>query len=150
MLRRAKIKTSDRDIMTTSSVKALSLLFAALAVAACSTGPKGVRISKDGSSATSSTRGQTIRNYSAAEVSSAIAGKTFQYTRSDGNGFITYNPDGSFEYQDDQKGAGTGRWAATGTQYCETFGTKGQECGIFKSTGDAFFAANSRLVEMKV
>jgi hypothetical protein len=136
--------------MTTPGVKALSLLFAALAVAACATGPKGVRISKDGSSATSSKQGQTIRNYSASEVSSAIAGKTFQYTRSDGNGFITYNSDGSFEYQDDQKGAGTGRWTASGEQYCETFGSKAQECGIFKSTGDAYFAANSRLVEMKV
>jgi hypothetical protein len=136
--------------MKTSSVKTLSLFCAALAIAACSTGPKGVRISKDGTSATSATQGQTIRNYSAAEVSSAIAGKTFQYTRSDGNGFITYNADGSFEYQDDQKGAGKGRWTINGEQYCETFGAKAQECGIFKSTGDAFFAANSRLVEMKV
>lgn len=150
MLPRAKIKVNDRDNMNTSGVKALSLLCAALAVAACATGPKGVRISKDGTSATSAKEGQTIRNYSAAEVSGAIAGKTFQYTRGDGNGFITYNPDGTFEYQDDQKGAGTGRWTATGEQYCETFGTKPQECGIFKSTGDAFFAANSRLVEMKV
>ena len=150
MLPRAKIKVNDRDNMNTSGVKALSLLCAALAVAACATGPKGVRISKDGTSATSAKEGQTIRNYSAAEVSGAIAGKTFQYTRGDGNGFITYNPDGTFEYQDDQKGAGTGRWTATGEQYCETFGTKPQECGIFKSTGDAFFAANSRLVEMKI
>lgn len=146
----AKFKNTDRDTMTISSVKALSLLFAALAIAACSTGPKGVRISNDGASATSAKQGQTIRNYSAAEISSTIAGKTFQYTRSDGNGFITYNTDGSFEYQDDQKGAGKGHWTASGEQYCETFGTKPQECGIFKSTGDAFFAANSRLVEMKV
>jgi hypothetical protein len=150
MLRRAKIKIAKQDIMTTSGVRALSLLCAAVAVAACSTGPKGVRISKDGTSATSSRKGQTIRNYSASEVSSAIAGKTFQYTRSDGNGFITYNSDGSFEYQDDQKGSGTGRWSASGEKYCETFGASAQECGIFKSTGDAYFAANSRLVEMKV
>jgi hypothetical protein len=136
--------------MTRSGVRALFVLFAALAVAACDTGPKGVRISSDGTSATSAKAGQPIRNYSAAEVSSAIAGKTFQYTRSDGNGFITYNADGSFEYQDDQKGAGTGRWTASGEQYCETFGTMPKECGIFKSTGDAFFAAKSRLVEMKV
>jgi hypothetical protein len=150
MLQRAKIKYSDRDIMNTSSVKALSLLCLAFSMVACDTGPKGVRISSDGTSATSAKQGQTIRNYSAAEVSSAISGKTFQYTRSDGNGFITYNADGSFEYQDDQKGAGTGRWAASGEQYCETFGTNPKECGIFKSTGDAFFAAKSRLVEMKV
>ncbi len=136
--------------MNISSVRALSLLVAAVAIAGCATGPKGVRISNDGTSATSSKEGQPIRNYSAAEISSAIVGKTFQYTRSDGNGFITYNADGSFDYQDDQKGAGKGSWVASGTQYCETFGNKPQECGIFKSTGDAFFAANSRLVEMKV
>jgi hypothetical protein len=136
--------------MTRPRVQALLVLFAALTVAACDTGPKGVRISSDGTSATSAKAGQPIRNYSAAEVSSAIAGKTFQYTRSDGNGFITYNADGSFEFQDDQKGAGSGRWTASGEQYCETFGTKPKECGIFKSTGDAFFAAKSRLVEMKV
>jgi hypothetical protein len=136
--------------MKRSSVQALFLLLAAIAVTACSSGPNGVRISKDGTSATSSKKGQAIRNYSASEISSAIAGRTFQYTRSDGNGFITYNSDGSFEYQDDQKGAGTGRWSASGEQYCETFGANAQECGIFKTTGDAYFAANSRLVEMKV
>ena len=136
--------------MTRTSVQVVAIVLAALAMSACQTGPKGVRISKDGTSATSARQGQPIRNFSAAEIGSAIAGKTFQYTRPDGNGFITYNADGTFEYQDDQKGAGTGRWTANGEQYCETFGTKPQECGIFKSTGDAFFAANSRLVEMKV
>ena len=136
--------------MTGLGVRAFFLLFTAVAIAACATGPKGVRISTDGTSATTSKESQPIRNYSASEVSAAIAGKTFQYTRSDGNGFITYNADGSFDYQDDQKGAGKGRWVASGNQYCETFGNKPQECSIFKSTGDAFFAANSRLVEMKV
>jgi hypothetical protein len=149
MLTGAKI-TRDVESMKRLGLQAVMLVLVAASFSACATGPQGVRISKDGTSATSSKAGQPIRNYTAAEVSAAIAGKTFQYTRGDGNGFITYNGDGSFEYQDDQKGSGTGRWSANGEQYCETFGAKAQECGIFKSTGDAFFAANSRLVEMKV
>jgi hypothetical protein len=133
----------------------LQLILAALIcgglLVACSKGPKGIRITNGGSSATSSKQGQTIRELSASEISNTIAGKTFQYTRKDGNGFVTYNADGSFEFQDDAKGAGSGSWTASNGQYCETFGTgAAQECGIFKSTGDAYFAANSRLVEMQI
>jgi hypothetical protein len=120
-------------------------------VAACNSGPKGVRISKDGTSATSSREGQAIRDLNAPEIGQRIIGKTFQYTRPDGNGFVTYNGDGTFDYQDDQRGEGQGRWTASGTKYCETFGPGAQqECGTFRNTGDAFFAAKSRLVEMKI
>jgi hypothetical protein len=122
----------------------------ALALAGCATGPNGVRITNNGTSATSSQEGQAIRNLSSAEVSGAIAGKTFQYTRSDGNGFVTYNADGTFNFQDDARGEGIGRWSVNGDQYCETFRGGAPECGVFRSTGDAYFAANSRLVEMKI
>ncbi len=120
-------------------------------VAGCNTGPKGVRISKDGSSAHSDKQGAAIRDLSSAEIGQRIIGKTFQYTRADGNGFVTYNSDGTMDYQDDQRGEGKGRWTASGTQYCETFGAgAAQECGTFRTTGDAFFAAKSRLVEMQI
>jgi hypothetical protein len=120
-------------------------------VAACNTGPKGIRISKDGSSATSSKEGQAIRDLNSSEIGQRIIGKTFQYTRADGNGFVTYNGDGTFDYQDDQRGEGQGRWSASGTKYCETFGPgAAQECGTFRTTGDAYFASKSRLVEMKI
>jgi hypothetical protein len=123
----------------------------ALALAGCATGPKGVRITNGGTSAFTDKQGEKIRNLSASEISGRIVGKTFQYTRKDGNGFVTYNADGSFDYQDDTKGEGKGRWSASGEQYCEAFGTGAtQECGAFKTTGDAYFAANSRLVEMQV
>ena len=79
----------------------------------------------------------------------SISGKTFQYTRPDGNGFVTYNADGTFSFQDDAKGGGMGKWSANGTQFCETWGKNPPECGVFKNTGDAYFAAKSRLVEMK-
>ena len=128
-----------------------SLILVALTLAACTTGPKGVRIENGGSSAVPRKAGEPIRNLSSTEVNQAVVGKTFQYTRKDGTGFVTYNSDGSFSYQDDQKGNGTGRWQASGDQYCEVYGSTGaQECGAFKNTGDAYFAANSRLVEMKI
>ncbi|MCA3556224.1 hypothetical protein [Aestuariivirga sp.] len=119
-----------------------------LALAACA-GPKGVRITNGGQSATTAKTPVPISNFTADQIKTAISGRTFQYTRPDGNGFVTYNADGSFSFQDDAKGGGVGRWTANGTQFCETWGKGAQECGVFKNTGDAYFASNSRLVEMK-
>jgi hypothetical protein len=135
-----------RTARTLAAVIALSL-----ALAACNVGgPKGVRITNNGTSATTDKTPVPITDFTADQIRTAISGKTFQYTRSNGNGFITYNADGSFSFQDDNKGGGTGKWTANGTQFCETWGKSPPECGVFKNTGDAFFAANSRLVEMKV
>jgi hypothetical protein len=129
----------------------LTAIIVGLALAGCASGPKGVRITNGGTSAFTDKQGEKIRNLSASEISTRIVGKTFQYTRKDGNGFVTYNADGTFDYQDDTKGEGKGRWTASGEQYCEAFGAGAtQECGAFKTTGDAYFAANSRLVEMQV
>lgn len=128
-----------------------ALAFTAL-VCGCSNSPQGIRFTNGGTAPTSSTQTvQPIRQFSQGEVKAALSGKTFQYTRDNGNGFVTYNPDGSLAYQDDSLGQGTGRWGFQNGQYCETFGAGApQECGEFKSTGDAYFAAKSRLVEMKV
>lgn len=119
-----------------------------LALAACA-GPKGVHITNNGQSATTAKTPVPITNFTADQIRAAISGKTFQYTRPDGNGFVTYNADGTFSFQDDAKGGGVGKWTANGTQYCESWGKGLPECGVFKNTGDAFFASNSRLVEMK-
>jgi hypothetical protein len=138
-------------LMVKSNILILAALTAALALSGCSKGPKGVRITNGGTSAYSAKEGEKIRNLTAADINSRIVGKTFQYTRKDGNGFVTYNADGSFDYQDDTRGEGRGQWSASGEQYCEVFGPGApQECGIFKTTGDAYFAANSRLVEMQI
>jgi hypothetical protein len=127
------------------------LLVTAAFLSGCATGPKGVRVINDGTSAIPAQQGQPIRNLSAKEISSAVVGKTFQYTRKDGNGFVTYNADGSLTIQDDNRGAVTGKWSASGDQYCEVYAAgTAAECGVFKATGDAFFAANSRLVEMDI
>ncbi len=126
----------------------LSLLLAALTLAACNTGgAKGVRF-VDGKS--TQPQAEPIHNLTAAEIQTAITGKTFQYTRPDGNGFVTYKADGTFSFQDDAKGAGTGTWSVSNNQFCEAFGAGAPtDCGEFKTTGDAYFAAKSRLVEMK-
>lgn len=135
---------------TMTILKPALILASLVAMAACSTTPNGIRVTKDGTSATSSKQGATIRDLSAAEIGQVVIGKSFQYTRSNGTGFVTYNPDGSLSITDDQKGVGKGKWTASGSQYCESYGTAPQECGVFKYTGDAYFAANSRLVEMKI
>jgi hypothetical protein len=142
---------SGKSELNGKNIRMLIIAAVGLALAACSNGPSGVRITNGGTSATTDKEVEPIRNFSADEIRGAISGKTFQYTRSDGNGFITYNADGTFSYQDDAKGGGTGTWSANGAQFCENFG-KGAplDCGDFKSTGDAYFAAKSRLVEMKV
>ena len=121
-----------------------------LTLAACgATGPTGVRITNDGASATTAKTPVPISDFTAPQIRTAIAGKTFQYTRPDGIGFITYNADGTFSFQDDVKGGGTGKWTANGTEFCEAWGKAPAECGVFKNTGDAYFTAKSRLVEMK-
>lgn len=122
----------------------------ALTLAACTNAPKGIRVTNNGQSATTDKTPVPITDFNADQIRAAIVGKTFQYTRADGNGFVTYNADGSFSFQDDAKGGGVGKWTANGTQYCESWGTKGlPECGVFRNTGDAYFASKSRLVEMK-
>lgn len=134
-----------------SSLRLATALLLTGLLAACSGGPNGVRVVNGGSSSSSKPAPETIRNYSAGEIQAAIVGKTFQYTRADGNGFLTYNANGTFDYQDDVKGAGQGQWLINGSQFCEAFGPGAPtECGDFKTTGDAYFAAKSRLVEMKV
>lgn len=122
-------------------------------LAACTNTPQGIRVTNEGAvlDSDSGKKPQSIRNFSGNEIYAAIAGKSFQYTRPDGNGFVTYQSNGTFEFQDDTKGPGTGRWTVNGSKFCETFGAgAATDCGEFKSTGDAYFAAKSRLVEMKV
>ena len=133
------------------NIRLLSILLVAALLAACTKGSNnGVRVVSGGGSPSGTQQPEAIRNFTSAEIYAAIVGKTFQYTRSDGNGFVTYNADGTFEFQDDTRGAGKGRWVVNGNQFCETFGAGAStECGDFKTTGDAYFAAKSRLVEMK-
>ena len=129
-----------------SATRVIGFTLLAAVVAGCSGSGSGVRILDDSSKSVA----EPIRNLAASEIESALAGKTFQYTRADGNGFVTYQSGGTFEFQDDVKGSGTGTWSVKEGQFCEAFGAgAATECGEFKTTGDAYFAAKSRLVEMK-
>lgn len=135
--------------MKSGLLRTLAAVALAASLAACNTAPKGIRITNNGTSATTDKTPVPITDFTADQIRQSISGKTFQYTRQDGNGFVTYNADGTFSFQDDAKGGGIGKWTANGTEYCEVWGKKPPECGVFKNTGDAYFAANSRLVEMK-
>ena len=139
----------DPKILNRPLLRIATAVTLVLALAACNQGIKGVRVTNGGTSATTDKTPVPITDFTADQIRAAISGKTFQYTRADGNGFVTYNADGTFSFQDDAKGGGVGKWTANGTQYCESWGKSLPECGVFKNTGDAFFAAKSRLVEMK-
>ena len=144
---------TSRTVTKTSVnfMKYTALLISCMALAACSNDPHGVRIVNGGTSAIPAKEGAKIRDFAATEIGPAVIGKTFQYTRKNASGFVTYNADGSLKIVDDQKGPSIGKWSTNGTQYCEAYAaTQPMECGTFKFTGDAYFAANSRLVEMKV
>ena len=103
-----------------------------------------------GTSAIPAKQVEPIRNLTGPEIGPAVVNKTFQYTRANSSGFVTYHSDGTLDVQDDVKGASKGTWTVAGDQYCETYvPAVAPECGIFKYTGNAYFAANSRIVEMK-
>lgn len=135
--------------MKTSVSCCLAIVLVALA--ACSSEPQGVRIINGGTSAIPSKIAQPIRDLAGPEITNIVVGKTFQYTRKGASGFVVYNADGTLSVQDDQKGASTGKWQVNGNQYCESYSVAQPiECGVFKNTGDAYFAANSRLVDLRI
>jgi hypothetical protein len=124
---------------------------ALLLVAGCSsTDTSGVKILSGGgpsaASANATPQAQPIRMLSAEEIRSTLIGKTWQYTRAESSGFITYNADGSLTFQDDVKGEGRGTWSAVQGELCQSIGGKPTECNEFKSTGDAYHAGKIRLV----
>jgi hypothetical protein len=129
-------------------------IFATLCLAACSTDPHGVRIinnSTPAAPAAPDTSAQPIRDLAGPEITAVLIGKTFQYTRKGASGFVVYNADGTLKVKDDKTGASIGKWTVNGSQYCETYSvTQAMECGSFKSTGNAYFAANSRIEDLRI
>jgi hypothetical protein len=127
----------------------LALAAVAVVVAGCEGGAnKNIRI-VDGASS-SRAEPQPIRTLSAEEIFATVSGKTFQYTRAEGTGLVTFNSDGTSSIQDDVKGTQSGTWSANGGELCESLGGTPTRCGEFKSTGDAYFAGKDRFVEMKL
>lgn len=131
-----------------SGVSVAGLAACALLAACASKDNSAVHI-LDGKDAASQV--QPIRVLKAEEIKSTLGGRTWQYTRGDGTGLITFNSDGTSAYQDDTKGTGTGAWSVRDGELCESFDrAPALQCGEFKSTGDAYFSGKSRFVEMKL
>jgi hypothetical protein len=118
----------------------------ALMLAACSSGGNS-NINVVSGTAKSKPHPQPVRVLSAEEIRSTLIGRSWQYTAADGNGFVTYNNDGTLSYQDDTKGQGSGTWSAVEGELCQSIGGKPTQCGQFKTTGDAYYAGNMRLVQ---
>lgn len=84
-----------------------------------------------------------------------LSGNSFRYTRS-GNrtGSTTFNSDGTFSYQENGKGEGTGIWQASDGSLCEAFnptsflprGTR-TECTPFQQTAQGSYTAGSTTFE---
>jgi len=128
-------------------VKGVALGALALMLTACSSGGNSDIKVISGGTSKSKPEPQPIRALSAEEIRSTLIGRSWQYTAADGNGFVTYNNDGTLTYQDDAKGQGSGTWSAVQGELCQSIGGKPTQCGQFKSTGDAYYAGNMRLVQ---
>ena len=89
------------------------------------------------------------------QIRTVLAGKTFQYTRPEGNGIITYNADGTTAFEADGTGPGTGSWRVDDGKLCEAVNPsdtnpdgRGEICEPFTNTGDAYYAGKARFVSM--
>lgn len=89
------------------------------------------------------------------QIRAVLAGKSFQYTGAEGNGIVTYNADGTSEYQDDVKGTMSGSWRAASGMLCESLNPSAtlpdgrpESCSQFSNTGDAYYAGKVRLVSI--
>ena len=127
------------------------VVLACAVLAACSSEPQGVRILNSGATAVPAAKAEPIRDLVGPEISNVVIGKTFQFTRKGASGFVAYKADGTLTATDDQKGTSIGKWTVNGNQYCETYNLSlPMECGVFKSTGNAYFAANSRIEDLRI
>ena len=85
----------------------------------------------------------------AGDIMRVLSGNSFRYTRPiNRTGTTTFNSDGTFSYQEDGKGEGSGIWQASDGSLCEAFnptsflprGTR-TECHPFRQTAGGAFTA---------
>jgi hypothetical protein len=91
----------------------------------------------------------------AGDIMRILSGNSFRYTR-DGNrtGTTTFNSDGTFSYQEEGKGEGSGIWQASDGSLCEAFnptsflprGTR-TECQPFKQTTQNSYSVGTTTFE---
>lgn len=91
----------------------------------------------------------------AGDIMRVLSGNSFRYTRPvNRTGTTTFNSDGTFSYQENGKGEGTGIWQASDGSLCEAFnptsflprGTR-TECQPFKQTAEGAYSAGSATFE---
>jgi hypothetical protein len=91
----------------------------------------------------------------AGDIMRILSGNSFRYTRAVNRaGTTTFHPDGTFSYQEDGKGEGTGIWQASDGSLCEAFnptsflprGTR-TECSPFKQTAQGSYSAGSAVFQ---
>ncbi len=87
----------------------------------------------------------------AGDIMRILSGKTFRYSRPiNRTGTTTFNSDGTFSYNEDGKGEGSGIWQASDGSLCEAFnpttflprGTR-TECQPFAQTAEGAYSAGS-------
>ncbi|WP_119388907.1 hypothetical protein [Taklimakanibacter lacteus] len=91
----------------------------------------------------------------AGDIMRILSGNSFRYTRAGSRtGTTTFHSDGTFSYQEDGKGDGTGIWQASDGSLCEAFnptsflprGTR-TECTPFKQTAQGSYSAGSAVFQ---
>jgi hypothetical protein len=130
--------------------RAISVACACVALAACSTGsrtdlaPEPV-VQED-------LQPLPTGPLTASQIKTALSEKTFRYSSGDRKGTVTYYGDGTFSYEEDGKGAGTGVWQPSDGKLCEardptTFLPKGTSstCNPIASDGSVFTAGKLQL-----
>ena len=86
------------------------------------------------------------------DITKALAGKTFAFSKAGRKGTVSYFSDGTFSYNEKGKGDGTGIWQASDGKLCEAFdpvsflpkGTR-SECVAFSVGDGAYQAGQKRL-----
>ncbi|MDP9138910.1 MAG: DUF995 domain-containing protein [Pseudomonadota bacterium] len=87
-----------------------------------------------------------------AAIESLLTGRTWHYEAADFRGTITFNADGTIDYDQSGEGRGTGRWHVANGKLCESFdpgpvvpeGRKDM-CFPFRRSGGAYFVSDTKL-----
>ncbi len=87
-----------------------------------------------------------------AAIHSVLVGRTWNYENADFRGTITFNADGTIDYNQSGAGRGTGRWHVVDGKLCESFDPgpaipKGRKdmCFPFRHVGGNFYVSSTKL-----
>jgi hypothetical protein len=90
--------------------------------------------------------------FTASQISAIISGRSWRYEFGRIRGTVTYNADGSMNYNEEGKGAGTGKWWVGDYTLCETryptpFLPEGRndDCGNFRKAGSHYYLGKAKL-----